>query len=93
MESEKIFLEWYQDPMAKDIERALRNAIKFHGPITKNHSKLNSAVKRVYGVFKGFQKGQYDICRQRTHDNTVHKKTPRKTKKFQPSRKVIKSLI
>jgi hypothetical protein len=37
-----------------------------HGPITKDHSKVNSVVKRVYGVFKAYQKGAYDEARKKT---------------------------
>jgi hypothetical protein len=57
-------MEWYQDPMTGDIRRALQNSIKFHGPIENNHSSLNSAIKRIYGVIKRNRQGIYDKKRK-----------------------------
>ena len=62
---EKIDLHWHQDPISADIRRAIIDVLRLHGPIDDpdNHTRINSVVKRVYGVFKGFQKGVYDNVR------------------------------
>ena len=58
-------LEWHNDPLGKALRGAVKDAINKHGAITANHSRVNSVVKRVYGVFKAYKKGKYDNAREK----------------------------
>jgi len=53
-------LQWYNDPVGKSIKAAVREAVRIHGPICSLDTKLNSVVKRVYGVVKRLEMGDYD---------------------------------
>ena len=44
---------WYLDPISKSFRHALQECIRAHGPITLDDTRVNSAVKRLYGVLKG----------------------------------------
>jgi len=61
-------MEWFDDPMCADLRRALRECIKKHGPIADNHSVINSALKRIYGVLKREKQGQYEDARKKIMD-------------------------
>lgn len=58
-------MEWFEDPIAADLRQALKKCIAAHGPITDNHSILNSAVKRIYGIMKREKQGLYEDARKK----------------------------
>lgn len=58
--STKDFTHWWQDPLSKALGQALRESIRHHGAITSNPDKIRSAVKRLYGVIRAMEKGQFD---------------------------------
>ena len=63
-----LFSHWWQDPLSDRIRLALADAVRTHGPITSDAGRLNSAVKRVYGVLKALDLGQLDKERAKARE-------------------------
>jgi len=63
-------LHWWQDPLSREIERAVVESIKRHGPVVlrQDRGPVLSVVKRVYGVFKRYERGDFDQVRARTRE-------------------------
>ena len=56
-----VFDCWDDDPLGTAIIGALKNCVNEHGPIEKG--TITSAAKRVYGVLKSFDNGDFDKIR------------------------------